>query len=155
MAHRVQPRPLPSGMFGPVPRQAVYVITNKSRAIKTACLQALSMHLVGQLSNPAPKLKAILDLSRSGVKPKEGRARPSPRELRRLGNGVVQRAIMQVLRAADEPMRTGEIQAGVERLLGHPVAKESVSWSLRTGSRGDEPRFEQVAYATYRLRWSS
>jgi len=49
-------------------------------------------------------------------------------------------------------LRTGEVQAGVERLLGHPVAKESVSWSLRTGSRGSRPRFEYVAYATYRLR---
>jgi hypothetical protein len=110
------------------------------------------MHLVGRLSNPSSRLQSILDLSRIGVKPKEGRSRPSPPAPRRLGNGVVQRAIAQVLRAADEPMRTGEIQAGVERLLGHPVAKESVSWSLRTGSRGDEPRFEQVAYATYRLQ---
>jgi hypothetical protein len=59
---------------------------------------------------------------------------------------------MRVLGAVDKPMRTGEIRAGVERLLGHPVAKESVSWSLRNGSRGDEPRFEQVAYAAYRLR---
>jgi hypothetical protein len=49
-------------------------------------------------------------------------------------------------------MRTGEVQADVEHLLGHPVAKESVSWSLRTGSRGKKPRFECVAYATYRLR---
>jgi hypothetical protein len=62
---------------------------------------------------------------------------------------------MRVLGDADEPMRTGEIQAGVERLLGHPVAKESVSWSLRTGSRGAKPRFECVAYATYRLRSGS
>jgi hypothetical protein len=84
--------------------------------------------------------------------PKIRRSRPLLPVPRRLGNGVVQRAIMQVLGAADEPMRTGEVQAGVERLLGHSVAKESVSWSLRTGSRGDRPRFERVAYATYRLQ---
>ena len=59
---------------------------------------------------------------------------------------------MRVLSDAAVPMRTGEVQAGVERRLGHPVAKESVSWSLRTGSRGATPRFECVAYATYRLR---
>jgi hypothetical protein len=78
-------------------------------------------------------------------------AQPQP-EQRRLGNGVVQRAVVRVLGDADGPMRTGEVQAGVERLLGRPVAKESVSWSLRTGSRGTRPRFECVAYATYRLR---
>jgi hypothetical protein len=49
-------------------------------------------------------------------------------------------------------MRTGQVQVAVERLLGHPVAKESVSWSLRTGSRGNNPRFERVAYAAYRHR---
>jgi hypothetical protein len=54
----------------------------------------------------------------------------------RLGNGVVQRAVMRVLGDAAGPMRTGEVQAGVERLLRRPVAKESVSWSLRTGSCG-------------------
>jgi hypothetical protein len=65
---------------------------------------------------------------------------------------MVRRAIIEVLSSADEPMRTGDIQAQVERLLGRPVGKESVSWSLRTGLRGSEPRFECVAYATYRLR---
>jgi hypothetical protein len=62
---------------------------------------------------------------------------------------------MRVLGDADGPMRTGEVQACVECLLGRPVAKESVSWSLRMGSRGAEPRFECIAYATYRLRSSS
>jgi hypothetical protein len=64
----------------------------------------------------------------------------------------VQRAVIAVLERADMPMRTGQIQAEVEHLLGRPVAKESVSWSLRTGSRGDQPRFECVAYGRYRLR---
>jgi hypothetical protein len=40
-------------------------------------------------------------------------------------------------------MRTGAIQAGVEDLLGHPVAKESVSWTLR---HSKTRRFECVAY---------
>lgn len=110
------------------------------------------MHLVGQLSNPSPSLRSILDLSESSVKPKAPQSRPLPRESKRLGNGVVQRAIVKVLAAADRPMRTGEIEAAVERLLGHPVGRESVSWSLRMGSRGPKPRFERVAYATYRLR---
>jgi hypothetical protein len=112
------------------------------------------MHLVGQLSNPSPRLQSILDLPASRVKPKTRQAQPQPAQ-RCLGNGVVQRAVMRVLGDAGGPMRTGEVQAGVECLLGHPVAKESVSWSLRTGSRGATPRFECVAYATYTLRLSS
>jgi hypothetical protein len=112
------------------------------------------MHLVGQLSNPSPRLQSILDLSGSRVKPKIMQSR-SQLAQRRLGNGVIQRAVIRVLGDADEPMRTGEIQAGVERLLGHPVAKESVSWSLRTGSRGAKPRFERVGYATYRRQSAS
>jgi len=110
------------------------------------------MHLIGQLSNPSPSLRSILDLSMSGVKSKVRASWPLRPAPQRLGNGVVQRAVVQALSAADRPMRTGEIQAGVERLLGHRVAKESVSWVLRTGSRGEKPRFERVAYATYRFR---
>jgi hypothetical protein len=106
------------------------------------------MHLVGQLSNPSPRLQSILDLSANRVKPSARQPRSQPTQ-RRLGNGVVQRAVMEVLCAADGPMRTGAVQAGVEQLLGHPVAKESVSWSLRMGSRGKQPRFECVAYTTY------
>jgi hypothetical protein len=72
--------------------------------------------------------------------------------MQRFGNGVVQRAVVQVLATAGRPMRTGEVQDGVERLMGRPVAKELVSWVLRMGSRSEKPRFERVAYATYRLR---
>lgn len=107
------------------------------------------MQLVGRLSNPSPKLQAILGLSRSSVKLGP---QACPQMPRRLGNGVIKRAVIRVLACADGPMRTGDIQAGVEHLLGHPVAKESVSWSLRSGSRGEKSRFECVAYATYRLR---
>ena len=109
------------------------------------------MHLVGHLSNPSPRLLSILRLSNRRVKASR-RPRLSPQGQRRLGNGVVERAIIRVLTSADAPMRTGDIQASVEHLLGHPVAKESVSWSLRSGCRGEMSRFECVAYATYRLR---
>jgi hypothetical protein len=110
------------------------------------------MHLVGQLSNPSPRLQSILDLSASRVKRKTTRAQSQPPQ-RRLGNGVVQRAVIRVLSDAGGPMRTGEVQAGVERLLGHPVAKESVSWSLRMGSREAKPtHFERVSYGRYRLK---
>lgn len=77
---------------------------------------------------------------------------PQPRRgpvEQRLGKGVNQRAGVEVLANADRPMRTLEIQAGVEGLVGRAVAKESVSWAPR---RGKTPRFECVAYGTYRLR---
>jgi hypothetical protein len=110
------------------------------------------MHLVGHLSRPSPRLLSILDLSRDQVKRVANRAGTPKPTRRRLGNGVVQRAVIAVLEGTNGPMRTGQIQVEVERLLGHPVAKESVSWSLRTGSQGSKPRFECVAYGAYRLR---
>ena len=107
------------------------------------------MRLVGQLSNPSSRLQSILDLSASRVKSQVSQStllRPAPR---RLGNGVVKRAVIRVLGEAAKPMKTGEVRAAVEELLGHPVSPESVSWVLRMESRGERPRFECVAYATY------
>ncbi len=111
------------------------------------------MHLVGQLSNPSAILVAVFEAAAV--------VRPGPRELRgsvvvepplrRLGNGVVQRAIVQVLTAAGRPMRGTDIHLAVERLLGHPVSKHSVSWCLGAGARATVPRFERVAYGSYRL----
>jgi hypothetical protein len=109
------------------------------------------VRLVGQLSNPSQSLLSILGLPMGRVKRQVQQPfslQPAPK---RLGNGVVQRAVVQVLTEANGPLRTGEVQAGVERLLRRPVAKESVSWSLRTGSCGEDSRFERVGYATYRL----
>jgi hypothetical protein len=108
------------------------------------------MRLVGQLSNPSPRLQSILDLSSIRFKPEVQVQSESPQ--RRHGNGVVQRAVMRVLSDADGPMKTGAVHAGVEALLKHPVSKESVSWVLRMKSRGEDRRCERVAYATYCLR---
>jgi hypothetical protein len=69
----------------------------------------------------------------------------------RLGNGVVQRAIVKVLVSANQPMRLRDIHAGVENMLGHPVSKESVAWCVRTSKSGAGPRFQRVAYGRYRL----
>lgn len=111
------------------------------------------MHLVGQLSNPSATLVAVLEAAAV--------VRPGSRELpesvvvepasRRLGNGVVQRAVVKVLAAAQRPMRGPEVRAAVERLLGHPVSKDSIAWCLSAGARGEKPRFERVAYGRYRL----
>jgi hypothetical protein len=74
--------------------------------------------------------------------------------MRRLGNGVVQRTVVKVLEAANEPMRGADIHQAVEGLLGHPVSKDSVSCCLSTGARSKQPRFERVACGYYRLRRS-
>lgn len=71
--------------------------------------------------------------------------------MRRLGNGVVQRAVIKTLAASDVPMQLAVIHAAVEGMLGHVVSKESVSWCLRTGCGGDEPRFERASRSYYRL----
>jgi hypothetical protein len=111
------------------------------------------MHLVGQLSNPSVALAAVFEAVAV--------VWPRPRELResvvmepasrRLGNGVVQRAVVKVLVAAEWPMRAPEVRAAVEDLPGHPVSKDSISWCLAAGARGKEQQFERVARGCYRL----
>ncbi len=49
-------------------------------------------------------------------------------------------------------MRAADIRAAVERLLGVPVSYESVSWSLRMGSRKEMPDFIRPTYGYYQLR---
>jgi hypothetical protein len=71
---------------------------------------------------------------------------------KRLGNGVVKRAVVKVLASAEQPMRLAAVRAAVEQLLGQAISDESVSWCLRMGTRGNEPLFERVAYGCYRLR---
>jgi hypothetical protein len=113
-----------------------------------------SMHLVGQLSNLSAPLAAVFE-----ILPDEPITPTRPPEschptTGRLGNGVVQRAVVRVLAATDAVMRGADIHRAVERLLEHPVSKDSVSWCLASGVRGKEPRFERVAYGRYRLRRS-
>jgi hypothetical protein len=83
-----------------------------------------------------------------------GPAQPRPLIVRpratRLGNGVVQRAIVNIL-ADGQPMRLRDIRAAAESLLGERVSIESVSWCLRTGSRKHSPRFRRVARGYYQL----
>lgn len=110
------------------------------------------VHLVGQLSNPSAALAAVFEAAA---------VRPVSRELRasivgepasaRLGNSVVQRAVVRVLAVAQRPMRAPEVRAAVEDLLGHPVSKDSISWCLAAGARGKEQRLERVARGCYRL----
>lgn len=113
------------------------------------------MRLVGQLSNPSPSLRAIFEaLPNGSLEPTAGPYRavvPTP-VARRLGNGVVQRAVVKVLVAAQHPLTVLETQAAVADLLGHSVSKGSINCCLSTGRLGRKPRFERVARGCYRLR---
>jgi hypothetical protein len=111
---------------------------------------AYSMQLLGHLTNPPSSLQAIFKALPD--EPIEASVRPDPQVTTgRLGNGVVQRAVVKVLAAANGPMRRADVHVAVERLLGCPVSMESVSWSLLAGVRMKQPRFERVAYGCYRL----
>lgn len=108
------------------------------------------MHILGHFSNPSSSLQAIFNaLPDEPLEPSEQLTPPS--EAGRLGNGVVQRAVVKVLAAANGPTRAADIHLAVERLLDRVVSKESVSCCLRKGVRGVEPRFERVEVGYYRL----
>jgi hypothetical protein len=109
------------------------------------------MHLVGQLSNPSAPLAAVFQaLSDEPIKPT---GPPEPQlDVGRLGNGVVQRAVVKVLVSAQRPSTVKEVQAAVVDVLGHPVSKGSINCCLSTGVLGNEPRFERVGRGCYRLR---
>jgi hypothetical protein len=111
------------------------------------------MHLVGQLSNPSGPLEAVFETLPD--RPISTTARPEPQPASgRLGNGVVQRAVANVLATAGLPMCSAEVHARVEHLLGHPVSKNSVSWCLAAGTRAQNPRFVRTAPGWYR-QWDA
>jgi hypothetical protein len=110
------------------------------------------MHLVGQHSNPSELLEAVL----GWVPDAAGRPRREPvaalPKAKRLGNGVVQRALIKALAVAGRPMGVCEAQTAVEALLGHGVSRDSVNSCLSTGARGARPRLQRVAPGRYRLK---
>jgi hypothetical protein len=80
------------------------------------------------------------------------RSSEAPRVMqRRLGNGVVQRAIFSVLEAAGRPMRVAEVHRGVEESLEIPVSRGSINSCLSLGAR-ECVRFERIAFGCYRPR---
>jgi hypothetical protein len=112
------------------------------------------MHLVGQLSNPSGPLATVLEAAGGALRRPAGLQRSIAVEpaSRRLGNGVVQRAVVKVLAVASSPMRDADVHRAVEQLLGRPVSKNSVSWSLAADARSKEPRFERTTRGHYQLR---
>jgi hypothetical protein len=107
------------------------------------------MQMIEQLSKLSSRLQAVLE----SPAPSSALNKPaSPARARRLGNGVLQRAVVGVLTEAREPMHLAAIHTAVEHLIGQRVSRESVSWCLRMDVKGERRHFERVSYGVYRLR---
>ncbi|HME03528.1 MAG TPA: hypothetical protein VKG38_10920 [Solirubrobacteraceae bacterium] len=111
------------------------------------------MHLSGHYSNHSPAFTGVLDAFPGGIAEQSRRSQLASEASRtvRLGNGVVQRAVIKASVEADGPMDVGEAHSMVERLLGHPVSRDSVNSCLSTGARGALPNFQRVEPGRYRL----
>jgi hypothetical protein len=109
------------------------------------------MHLVGQLSNPSEPLEAVLGWVPDGSATRKWEPLGPLHATKRLGNGVVQRALLKAVASAGRPMGVREAQVAVEALLGHSVSRNSVNSCVSTGARGVPPSFERVAPGRYRM----
>ena len=109
------------------------------------------MHLVGQFSNPLSSLQSVLDAPQDAAN-RGGKRRQEDSSLpKRLGNGVVQRAVVKVVAMAARPMHYSEVHHAVEDLLSIKVSKDSVNSCLATKARGEDPMFVRTEPGVYRL----
>jgi hypothetical protein len=110
------------------------------------------MELAGALSNASSlgKLDRLNGLRKRLLV--EAASEPRPVKQLRLRNGLIQKAVIQALAAAPEPMRVSDVRTAVERLLRMPVSRHSVNSCLSKGARGSQARFERVGVGRYRLR---
>jgi len=69
---------------------------------------------------------------------------------KRLGNGVVQRAVIGALVAARRVLTVVEVQGAAEERLGMEVPRGSVRSCLSSGARGPHPVFERTDPGCYR-----
>jgi len=67
-------------------------------------------------------------------------------------SGAVQRSIMQVLAAADRPMRTREIHAAAQELAASPLSWNTVKDCLHKNARRPDGSIERVSHGRYRHR---
>lgn len=78
----------------------------------------------------------------------------APRRSGRSGrtrNGVVPRAIERILAEAPGPMRTCDIHAAVEDLLGMSIPVPTVQCWLSKNIQGDSPKLVRLGHGRYRL----
>ena len=105
--------------------------------------------LSGALLNHYERLVGLLVLRTRLLSQVTGSSRPAAQV--RLRCGAIQATIIEVLTAADDPMRVQEVHTAVEHLLSMPVSKDTVNSCLSTGTRGTEARFERLSPGLYRL----
>lgn len=87
------------------------------------------MRLVGQLSNPSALLEAVLGWAPDAADRRRRAPVAALPTARRLGDGVVLRALIKALAVAGRPIGVCEAQTAVEALLGHSGSRESVNGS--------------------------
>jgi hypothetical protein len=109
------------------------------------------VHLRGHDSNHDLPLGIVLEWVSEGSGMGRGRLIAAPARTKRLGNGVVQRAVIHVLAGADRALSVADLHRAVEERLGQPVSRHSVRSSLASGARGAAPAFERTAPGCYRL----
>ena len=110
------------------------------------------MHLSGHYSNPPEALETVLRSADEGSSTCQRVSTAVFAEAKRLGNGVVPRAVVRALSEAGRAMDVGEAHAAVEALLGRSVSRESVNSCLSTGARGARPDFQRVGPGRYQLK---
>lgn len=110
------------------------------------------MGLLGSYSNPEiqKRLRRLSEeLDRLAASP--GQPQPSGRPDRKLRNGLVPRAIQQVLAEVGEPMRVRDIYVAVEDRLGIAVPKSSVNVWLSQSTKGPLPQVVRLGHGRYQL----
>jgi hypothetical protein len=94
------------------------------------------MHLRGQFSNPSGPLKALLEaISEIPQGPSEPAVAARTYVLPRLRMGAIQGAVLDVLGASSEPMRTRDVHASVQRHLHCTVSRDTVGSFLSVAAR--------------------
>jgi hypothetical protein len=111
------------------------------------------MDLLGRLSNPSPKVLAVLDLSLPAARPARKRAAKPESQLR---VGDVRDAMIAVLAEAGKPLRVSVIHERVVQKLGEPVTYGHVKDFLSVRSRGLEEKrlFAKAGSGRYLLHGS-
>ena len=110
------------------------------------------MHLSGHYSNPPDALEAVLRPALEGSLARRRVSTAVLPEGKRLGNGVVQRAVIRALSEAGRAMDVREAHVAVEALVGRSVSRDSVNSCLSTGARGARPDFQRVGPGRYQLK---
>jgi hypothetical protein len=112
------------------------------------------MHLRGHDSNHDRPLRVVLEWVPEALGMLPRRPAGAVLQAKRLGNGVVQRAVIDVLGASDHALAVPRVHLGVEERLGRTVSRDSVRSCLSSGVRGPHSSFERTAPGCYRLAGS-